>query len=292
MKHLLDVPDLDEIPSLTDWFEVAFLAAGSKSKTHAQLRDTLTAAVAASAEEVELASNLVFKEVKRRRQICGNRYPFIVEEKSVLYDDAADGEFYKFLLLVVASPLLRNEKRHDEVDQLFDDLVLDAIRGYLGEGSAAVRFGWPASGGRPKKFGDAIAWLTAQMNLQPGVGVALPQSKDGGVDIVAWKPFNDRKAAYVVILAQCTVRTNWIPKAKDIIDMVWLAWLDTGRPVVIALAIPFIIPPQFDRWDSLRRTVGVVFDRLRICQYLAAFSSANHATMVAWANAELAKLTA
>jgi hypothetical protein len=292
MKHILDVPDLDEVSSLTDWFELAFLVSGATSKTHAQLRDTLTAAVAASAEEVELAGNLVFKEVKRRRHICGSRYPFVVEEKTVLYDGDADGEFYKFLLLVVVSPLLRNEKRHDEVDQLFDDLVLDAIKGYLGEGSTAVRFGWPASGGRPKKFETAIAWLTAQMNLQPGVGATLPQSKDGGVDVVAWKPFNDRKAAYVVILAQCTIRTNWLPKAKDIIDMVWLAWLDTGRPVVIALAIPFIIPPQFDRWDMLRRTAGVVFDRLRICQYLATSSSTNHAAMVTWANSEMSKLTA
>ena len=292
MKQLLDVPDLDEIPSLTDWFEVAFLAAGSRTKTHAQLRDTLTAAVAASAEEVELASNLVFKEIRRRRQICGSRYPFVIEEKVVLYDDAADSEFYKFLLLLVVSPFLRNERRQLEVDELFDNVVVDAVKGYLGEGSVAVRFGWPVSGGRPRKFDAAISWLTAQMNLQPGVGATLPASKDGGVDIVGWKPFNDRKAAYVVILAQCTIRTNWIPKARDIIDMVWLAWLDTGRPVVIALAIPFIIPPQFDRWDSLRRTVGVVFDRLRICQYLAAFTSANHEPMVAWVRAELAKITA
>jgi hypothetical protein len=292
MKHLLDVPDLDDIPSLTDWFELAFLVSNAQSKTHSQLRDTLTAAVAASAEEVELAGNLVFKEVKRRRLIGGNRYPFMVAEKTVLRDLTADGEFYKFMLLIVVSPLLRSEKRHDEVDKLFDDLALEAIKGYLGEGSTAVRFAWPVSGGRPKKFDAAIMWLTAQMNLQPGVGATLPRSKDGGVDVVAWKPFSDRKAAYIVILAQCTIRTNWVPKAKDIIDMVWLAWLDTGRPVVIGLAIPFIIPPQFDRWDMLRRTVGVVFDRLRICQYLSTSSSADHGAMVSWANAETAKLTA
>src|SRR5258708_10048035 len=113
MKHILDVPDLDDVPSLTDWFELAFLVSGATSKTHAQLRDTLTAAVAASAEEVELASNLVFKEVKRRRQGFGDRYPFIVSENTTRYDSESDGEFYKFLLLVVASPLLRNEKRYD-----------------------------------------------------------------------------------------------------------------------------------------------------------------------------------
>lgn len=292
MKLLLDVPDLDDIQPLTDWFELAFFVSSQKAKTHSQLRDTLAAVVAASNDDIEFAVNLVFKEVKRRRQICGERYPFTMEGKLVALDSKSDGEFYKFLLLVVVSPLLRIEKRYGEVDQAFDHVVLDAIRSYLGVGSTGLRFGWPASGGRPKKFADAIRWLTAQMNLQVGVGASPPKSKDGGVDLVAWKPFADRRSGYLVVLAQCTMRVDWLPKSKDIIDMVWLAWLDTGRPVVIALAVPFIIPQQFDHWDTLRRTVGIVFDRLRLCQYLQGANSANHQAMVSWTKAEIAKLTA
>jgi len=292
MKLLLDVPDLDDIQQLTDWFELAFVVSAQSSKTHSQLRDTLAAVVAASADDTELAANLVFKEIKRRRLICSERYPFTVDGKVVRLDGGADAEFYKFLLIIVVSPLLRDEKRYAEIDEVFDGVVLDAIRGYLGDGAVALRFGWPVSGGRPKKFDDALRWLAAQMNLQLGAGVSPPKSKDGGVDIVAWKPFADHRAAYLVVLAQCTVRTDWVPKSKDIIDIVWLASLDTGRPAVITLAVPFIIPQQFDHWDMLRRTVGIVFDRLRLCQYLRASSSANHQTMVSWTTAEINKLTA
>jgi hypothetical protein len=89
------------------------------------------------------------------------------------------------------------------------------------------------------------------------------------LDVVAWKPFSDHRTAFVVAFIQCTVQLNWYPKGKDIIDNLWRARIGTAGSAPTSLAVPFVIHKNFPKWDDLRRTVNIVFDRLRLAQALA-----------------------
>jgi hypothetical protein len=292
MKLLLDTPDLNESSRVADWIETLVFVSGRKKITKTQVRQTLAAAGAGSGDELEVALGFAYKEITRRKRIGGARYPFAVDSLAVQMDPAADSEFYKFLLLIEVSPTLREAKRQKEVDILFDNIVLAALKRYLGNGSEGLRFGSPPTGDRPTQFGDALHWLAIKTGLNVGTGKYASAAKDGGVDVVAWRPFKDRRTGFVVILAQATVRLDWFPKRTDIVETVWFSWLDTGKPAVTALAVPFFVRETPERWDVLRHTVNLILDRLRLCENLDQVTSSEFTEMTAWSRAELAKLSA
>jgi hypothetical protein len=191
------------------------------------------------------------------------------------------------MLVISTSARYRTERRQRETDQLFDELVLDALKQYLGKGVVGLRFGAPASGGRPRNFRDAIAWLAKEMNLPLGAGRARRTGGDGGLDVVAWRPFSDRRSGFLVILAQCTVQRDWFDKAKDLTDDVWRGWVDLGKGPHLALAVPFVISADFEKWDTLRRTVHSVLDRLRLCDLIGDQGLAEGARVAKWTAGEI-----
>jgi hypothetical protein len=292
MRLFLDIPDVNDTSRLADWVETLMFVSDRTKVTKAQLRDTLAAAGAGEGDELEVSVALVFKEIAWRKRIGGSRYPFTTESLFVRQDPAADSEFYKFLLLIEVSPSLREEKRQREVDVLFDNVVVAALKRYLGDRSEGLRFGSPPTGDRPSEFGDALHWLAAKTGLTVGSGKYPVGAKDGGVDVVAWKPFKDRKTGFAIVLAQATVRLDWFPKKTDIIDDVWFSWLDTGRRAVTALAVPFLVRESPERWDVLRHAVNVVLDRLRLCENLEGILSTEFPEMTSWSQSELARLSA
>jgi hypothetical protein len=70
-------------------------------------------------------------------------------------------------------------------------------------------------------------------------------------------------------LSACTIADDWFPKGRDLIEDVWRGWVDFGKNPSTCLAIPFVIPTGYEKWDELRRTVTLVMDRLRLCECLA-----------------------
>lgn len=161
-----------------------------------------------------------------------------------------------------------------------------ALTGYLGPGARSVRFAFPSSDGRPPGFPEAVSWLAGLLNLSTGKAIPRPRVKDGGVDVVVWRPFKDGRTGFVVVLCQCTVELNWPPKAKDIVLGNWCGLIDFGLHPLTALAIPFAVPTTFDKWDELRRTVNIVLDRMRLCELIESKHLGNLEEIKKWALAE------
>ena len=118
-------------------------------------------------------------------------------------------------------------------------------------------------------FPDAVSWLADLFNLGTGSSTPRPRRKDGGVDVIAWRPFRDGRAGYAIVLCQCTAQLNWVPKAKDIVLGQWRGWIDLGLDPLTALAVPFAVSTTFDRWDELKRTVNIILERIRLCELLS-----------------------
>jgi hypothetical protein len=288
-RFRFELPDVDDSYALADWVEVMMLLSRRPEISRAQLSEALVAQIGSTPQELEAPINLLFAEVGRRRRIAGQAYPFAIENTVIRLSVEADSEFYKFLLLISLDGPMRRDKRYKEIDEIFDKVVCEAAKGYFGEGTETARFGWPPSDGRPSNFHRALEWLSVKTGIPVGSGIAAPSTKDGGLDVVVWKPFADNRTAFVVAFIQCTVQSNWFPKGKDIIDNLWRARIDTAGSALTSLAVPFVIHKNFPKWDDLRRTVNIVFDRLRLAQALANRDSGPFEKMIRWNEKEIAR---
>ena len=161
-----------------------------------------------------------------------------------------------------------------------------AIINYFGKEAMGVRFGSPASNGRPPNFPEAIKWLADMLNLEIGPGTPRSQSRDGGVDVVVWRPFRDHRTGFIVVLCQCTVANNWPNKSRDIQPRKWAGWIDFAFEPATALAVPFAIPKTFEQWDELRRTVNLVLDRIRLSELIGRIPVEDLENIRVWANSE------
>ena len=199
---------------------------------------------------------------------------------------------YTFLLMLsVSFSPVRREKRYSETDVWFDQLVLNVLIAYLGEGSGGVRFGSPASGDRPTSFPDAVKWLAGLLGLSEGAGDPAPAVKDGGVDIVVWKQFADRRSSFLIVLAQVTAQEDWRSKFGDLLLKRWHGWIDFGADPVTALAIPFAVSLDWERWDDLRRATTLLLDRLRLCEYAKGEQFAQLVEVADWVEQERQRMT-
>jgi hypothetical protein len=190
---------LDDVVALADWFEGSLVAGERTRLSRSRIREGIQSRWSMEdRDELDVTVELLFQEFGRRARIARESYPFI-EDSTGFRRRGSAGLAYDFLLVVCVSGPLRDEGRQQEVERLVDELALDALRGYLGERACGIRFGWPASGGRPTAFGQAVQWLCDHMGLQPGVGRVRPKSNDGGLDVVVWNPFRDKRTGFVSV---------------------------------------------------------------------------------------------
>lgn len=260
----------------------------SRSMIRNRLRDVL------SHDEVEI--DLLLGEVRRRHAAAPNVYPFKVIDNRI-ERVVPDATIYTHLLLLSLDEApFRRQRGFASVDVGLDLLTIEGLIAYLGKGALGIRFAWPALKGpnhRPTGFADAIDWLADQLDRTPGTGRRSLKKKDGGVDVVVWRPFHDRGAGFLVILAQTTVQMNFVPKAKDIRAHQWNEWIPLGVPPLTAIVVPHSIPSTSDAWDDMHYDVNMIVDRMRLCELLenaAALPADVCGRLDDWNQAELAGL--
>lgn len=267
---------------LADWAEAVMLAEDRNNSSRSFLRGRLRSSVSTGDDELEIQLDMLLSEVDRRKKRAEAIYPFAWSESGLSRTRDVDEAPYEFLLWLAVSPHYRQQKAYGEIEELFDNLVKQALIEYLGPNALGARFGSPASGERPGGFPSALKWLAGQLGLQTGAAKPRRQLKDGGVDVVVWNPFRDQRTGFVVILCQCTVAYDWTPKAKDIVAGNWNGWIDFGRDPLTAIAVPFAVPHGFDQWDELRRTVNIILDRMRIAELIDINAVDDLAAIQAW----------
>lgn len=119
---------------------------------------------------------------------------------------------------------------------------------------------------------------------------ARPESNDGGVDVVVWRSFADQRPGFLVILGQGTIGSQWRGKERDITEPLWGGFIDFGRDPIVAFGIPQVIPASYDYYDQIRRTVHLVFDRIRLCESLAGAELTRRTETEEWVGQELERL--
>ena len=212
--------------------------------------------------------DLALNAMKRRERILGDQYPFDVLDFAIRRKKNWKELPYTFLLVMSPGGLFRDLMNSEEISQTainFELMSCEAIKSFLGNGAQAVRFAWPSDVGRPAEFPEAMKWLAKKMNLQLGSGYRQPRRKDGGVDIVAWRPFKDKKSAFPIVLVQCTIQTDLLNKSNDIDVRNWSVWLEMTSDPSTILCVPQILPNNNEVWNELALK-NMIFDRLRVVE--------------------------
>lgn len=247
--------------SVADWIESTVLARGSRQMGWDEVDRIAEEELHVSPALVGLAGRVM----RLRSSHLGKAYPFVVDDLAIRCRSESTTQPYAALLhLAPGSPcrqlLFRDPT--DVMERIFEEIASLAAAQLWGSAGRALRFGWPSDIGRPQAFGDAVAWLAQQMNLTPGAGYRPPKRKDGGVDVVAWRPFPDGRPGFPILLVQCTLQAELESKSADIDTRVWASWLKMDVDPTTALATPSTIGAG-PLWDQLTLR-GLVLDRIRL----------------------------
>lgn len=269
---------------LAEWIETHLLLSRSTAVSKTQILSAFPAGQGPDGAEVEQ----LFSEILRRASYANSVYPFTVSDEQIIIDADIDPSAYKLLLLLsIEKAPFRASKELNEINPVFELLTREALVSLGGAGTIAKRFGWPSSDGRPEFLGDAIHWLTDEMGLRRGAfdGEVDRNDKDGGIDVVAWQPFDDDAPSFPVWMAQCTVQVTYERKPADVEPDKWMTWIRLGKGPQITLSVPYAIPYDSKVRDQLKYKAHIVLDRFRLCRLLRGVileSYPEYTTMKQW----------
>lgn len=261
---MLPLPEEVSVPVLADWAELWCLAEAGRA-SRAELARVLQDSLDGGGPSVDD----VWMELGRRESLLAYRYPFEVSGAALSLTNWRREHLSYVALSLMASASTFYFARPAEWNthaRLFEHLSALALEGYIQ--GRAVRIGWPRQGDVPVDFQDMILMLRDVLNEAgpgPSAFELMPNAKDGGVDVVAWKPFADSRAGQLIMLGQCAVGRGWATKLSDFSERIWNRLLEPAVPPVRAFLTPFT-GPDAGRWDGVCLEGGVVFDRLRLVE--------------------------
>lgn len=263
---------------VADWIEVMILFGDGASLSMNEVTDLLTDEPPDDADAAENATVLweereqlaedAFAELRSRADWLADRYPLVLDGDVASFREAGRRlDVCRFLVLLRARQLYGDEMQDDGADAglIFEDFATHAVGEYLGAGSPRVRFGTAGGsrgGGLPDPLEDALDDLAAQMHERP----TGPQSgsDDYRGDVVAWKPFGDRRAGQLIFVCQATIsEADWPHKepARRWTDRRLIRFL--ARPMLgVAFAETLSLTPK-SVVEGLAFE-SVPFDRLRL----------------------------
>ena len=263
---LLDA-DIRGRDAIADWIETTLLTRGTRQLGADALLSLAHDEIEAGIPQVNLALGVM----KRRSAALGSAYPFDVRDVAVRALPSAAEAPYAALVLMSSDGVVRqtiHRVPNEAMVVLFEEITEAAGAHLWGEHGHAVRFGWPSHHGRPAEFPDGVEWLAERLGIRVGSGYRPPRRKDGGVDVVAWRPFPDRRSGFPLVLIQCTVQADLASKASDIDVRLWSTWLALDFEPMTAVATPQIVQPG-PVWDQLALRC-MVLERVRLAGLIPA----------------------
>lgn len=281
-----DVPSAsDESELLADWLELQTLFAPSRRYSREALVRVLhrngstdvledPAFAKPSVDKGSVRSQErgddAFSEIDTRIRACRGRYPFKIENGTLVLDGDPTDYDYVFLLLLSGE---KPTAGHAGTAALFEDICVAATLGYLGgpsNGAKAFRFGSPRKSPFAKLH-QALDDLCVR--LGEGGRCRYPDKAkhtgDDQLDVVAWREFADPPEGKLILFGQCCagrITTKDVTKWRALGDggsfvNKWLSEPPCVKPIR-AFYVPWRV--RRDEWKQRGEDSGIVFDRCRI----------------------------
>lgn len=241
----------------------------------------------------------VLNELEWRTRTIGPGYPFTLcpkraglsstwelvapqeplQERWLIYLTCLFLVGYRRDMIVPENPAEAAELSNHKLGMLFQICACLAVGGYI-EGEV-ISFGWPRASGEAFLPALRAAWTrygAYTVVVTAPVGVSA-QIKDGGVDIIAWRHFDDRRPARLLLFGQVASGDDWRDKpVTGAANELTSSWFTGHSPSawVPATLMPFIsheqvaddVPGNYEQAciDNLLakgQRHGIIFDRAR-----------------------------
>lgn len=167
-----------------------------------------------------------------------------------------------------------------EGTKLFEQVSANALKNFI-QGEVYV-LGFPAN----KNLNDYLDEI-AKRCLEGRGERANPDYKDDGVDAIGYKIFDDGRSGNFYVLMQCAAGIHWSNK-KTINLSRWTNYV-RWFPTNIICSISTVEYVSQRDWSKRVSDYGMVFDRLRIYNYLykSSIEVSLRKSALAWCNANI-----
>lgn len=247
-------------------------------------------------EDWAMGQNLqdAYSEIEQRLDSCGEAdgYPFKIEPpESTLrthFRESCNRHLvYQYLLLVTRLSKGGNHRFADiSGTDIFEELCAQIARSYLGNRAESFVFG-TASGGN---FRERVVYLTRRVGEGAGARKdILSSTKDGKLDVVAWKPFADRNRGKLVLFAQCKTGTGYRDSVTQLQPDQFCKKYMLEQPAVVPMrtffvseALPRTGISSRKKWYEMATDSGLLFDRCRIIDYCDSLEDATVEKIRKW----------
>jgi len=217
-----------------------------------------------------------FIQLKYRADSFGTIYPFkILNNGNVLKTKGRIHKCHKIYIFLLLSSNLRCVSKSDQYNltSFFEYLCFHALVEFLPDTSQAYMFGVSKvnkdrrySGNFQNKIHNLSEDIGESINQKYEEEIRAKSGGDGGLDLVAWIPFDDGLTSFPIFFGQCTCTQDWGRKQYDI-DPSRFNYITYTVPPVLMIFIPHVYRNDSGKWyNAMEIATSVLFDRLRIAK--------------------------
>ena len=218
----------------------------------------------------------VMIEIDRRSKSCIGGYPFALDLKgTVLRHDPSDSSeravVYRYLLLSTRLNMTA-DKVQAGIDGtgLLEEISAAVLRCYLGYDRAqSVVFG-TAIGGTFRDKVDALCGALGEGGRFEALDPGPVNANDDRLDSVAWIPFSDMRGGKLIIFCQCKTGSSWKEHTTQLQPDAFIKRWMKHRTFLVVPVRAFCVSESTcpTDWGGLVSYAGLLFDRLRLVDFL------------------------
>ena len=252
-----------------DWVECsALFHEGSISK--ADVQDCFSEINSYKRDDTSSTVADIWSEIERRKRILGQCCPVSIMGNRITAERWRDYAAYSFCLLLSYSKSNREWeqkfcKDYQLQGALFERISAAALICIL-KNWEVRQTGW--SGATPVSIKNKIQQIAKELGEEKGPDDPRPVDKDGGVDILCYRQFPDKRGNYPVIFVQCATGRNWTKKRGVNTLNLWRSWIKFSTINLLSrgFAVPFAFGDETFR-QTQKHGDCLVLDRIRLLSH-------------------------
>jgi hypothetical protein len=285
---MLDIPTYIDSTNGADWIEILFLLEKHKYLSKDAIESYFEEK---EIKDYETILQNTWREIENRKRILSEKYFINTDLNGLTIEKSINKNIIYTFMLLLSSHYYYDETKLKNKDflyatKLFERCLGDILNQYLGK---AFVIGHP----RPinkKNFKKCVKALCVELN-EPFNSFYdyIPKSKDVKLDIVSWRPF-DNRSGQPIILISCKCGRNWKDEEERIPLKLWTSYINFRADPLLSYAIPYIISNKSD-WEIISKERGIIFDRLRILNIEKSLKDASlKREVIEWNKTQIKKL--
>ena len=277
--EFLCICNTDKEMSMGDMLAIVYSSVESEAEREAEIEDdpTFEESPAEFKDYQQRAVEDWFEQLEYRQGAFNDFYPFQLKDRRLILETDVSDKMKCYIFLLLCSSLRIIKKSHmNTLTTLFETISTEVLKKYLpdfivhpfGKSSVAREY-------YPNKLVDAIEKLAGNLgerNICQKEDIASKDTGDGGLDIVAWRPFSkDETPGKLICFAQCACSPDeWGGKIHDADIGKWRQYINFLHEPAQFIFIPICFRSSNGDWFR-KSEIGstVVIDRLRICSLLS-----------------------